>query len=123
VKRALQMTQALARREGVGGEILVGAREKTERFFVGVAFPGELAEDFVGASARTGARQRQRQQLAKPCIGGKFPESVGQRVIGEQRRAALEQMLARRAVRRRSAGDVRGCQMSYFGLALRSSAI
>jgi hypothetical protein len=123
VKRELEMTKLFGRVERVLAEILVRAREQTERLLIGVSFAGELDEDLVRATTRAGPRKRQRQELAKPCIGGKPLQAVGQDVVRKQRRPAFEPLFTLDAVRGSCLEWDGGCQMLYFGLALRSSAI
>ena len=53
-------------------------------------FAQQLLEHRVGQPARTGARQRQRLQLAHPDIVGELRQSFGERVVGAQRRAGLQ---------------------------------
>jgi hypothetical protein len=117
------MTQLFGRVERVLAKILVRAREQTERLLIGVSFAGKLDEDLVRTAARAGPRERQRQELAKPCIGGKLLQALGQDVVREQRRSAFEPLFSLDAILGGRLERDGGCQMLYFGLALRSSAI
>jgi hypothetical protein len=113
----------LVRIDGVGGEVLVRARENAERLLVGAPFAGELGQNLIRAPARTGSGQRQREQLAQPGVGWKLLEAVRQRVVCEERRAALEERLARLAVGGGCLWRVGGCQTPYFGLAYGAAAL